>query len=213
MTRGVAPGQMQLDAIGEEHAATHALDDPRDRAVILWVKPKLKNDPPPPRKVPPKPKPLISQKFKLAMPTGISGAQAVKFARFLKVKVGASVNIDAIFFIVWDTTNNQSCIYGYVGLGIGAGLAVAPKLSGTMQGPWNSFTTSAPISCAQFGRLARFTTAGAARWSLNWITIWTPKGVDNVYERIDTGTTLGAAISTTVGDFIRLEGPSPVAGP
>src|SRR4051812_25867616 len=35
-TRGVTPGQMQLDAIGEEQAQRHALDDPRDRAVILW---------------------------------------------------------------------------------------------------------------------------------------------------------------------------------
>ena len=65
----------------------------------------------------------------------------------------------------------------------------------------------------QFGRWARFTTAGVADWTVNWITIETPKGIDNVYESIDTGTTYGAGGSSTIGDFIRLEGPDAFNGP
>ncbi|HJZ92230.1 MAG TPA: OmpA family protein [Gemmataceae bacterium] len=209
---GVSVDQVQPDAIGEEGAATHAEDDERDRSVLLWVYPKFKDDPkPPPRRVPPRPK--VSRHFKLAMLTGISVSQSAKIAKFLRGKVARGVAVDAIFFIVWDTTNNLSCIYVYVGLGLGVGLSFTPKVSATTHGPWNSFTTSKPIGVWQFGRWSRFTSAGTWNWSLNWITIETPRGVANVYERIDTGTTLGAGASTTVGDFIRIEGPSPFTGP
>lgn len=207
---GASPDQIQADAVGEELAATHAEDDERDRSVRLWVFPKFKYDPPPPRRVPPRPK--ISRHFKLAMLTGLSVSQAAK-TKFLKGRIARGIAFDTIFFIVWDTTNNLGCIYVYIGPGIGVGLSFTPKVSATTHGPWNSFTTEKPIGVWQFGRWSRFTGAGAFKWSVNWIFIETPPGVDNVYERIDTGTTLGAGASTTVGDFIRVDGPLPFNGP
>jgi hypothetical protein len=206
---GVNHDQIQPDAIGEEGAVNHALDDERDRSVKMWVFPKFKYDPPPPRRVPPKP--LISTKFKIAMLTGLSASHAAKHAKWLKMKFGAGFAIDVNFFIVWDTKNNLSCMYVYVGLGIGLGLAL--PIGATTPGPWNEFETDAPMSVWQFGRWARFTTAGAGSKSVNYIHIETPKGVSNVYETINTGTTMGAVMSSTVGDFIRIEGPARFTGP
>jgi hypothetical protein len=212
MSNGVNGDQIQSDAVGAELAMNHALDDERDRSVLIYAMPKKHEDPvPPPRIVPPKPK--LSANFKLSMITGLSVSQALRFAKLLKFKIGAGVAVDANFFMVWDTTNSLACIYVYVGVGLGFGAKDLPKVSGTTHGPWNSFTTEKAISSAQFGRWARFTTIGVLSESLNWITIETPKGVDNVYERIDTGTTLGGGASSTVGDFIRLQGPSPFHGP
>jgi hypothetical protein len=210
---GVSTDQVQADAVGEELAATHAEDDEQDRSVLLWVYPKFEEDPkPPPRRVPPRPK--VSRHFKLAMLTGLSVSQAFKFARFLKGRAAGGLAVDTIFFMMWDTTNNQACIYVYVGVGLGVGLSFAPKVSATAHGPWNPITTEKPISCAQFGRWARFTTAGVWDWSVNWISLETPKGLDNIdHASIDTGRTLGAGMSSSAGDFIRLAGPSPFHGP
>jgi hypothetical protein len=217
--------QMEVDAVGEEVAnkLKHTEDDPHDRSVTIWVLPKLKFDPPPPKRVPPKPK--VTRAFKIAMVTDLSASYLVNLEKKLAAlgrsglgkalsKGKGGVALDFGVFIVWDTTNNLSCLYVYIGIGLAAGLTFTPSGSATTHGPWNKFTTEKPIGCWQFGRWSRFTTAGVAKWSVNWITIETPKGVDNVESlRIDTGTTLGLGASTTVGDFIRVDGPSVFAGP
>lgn len=215
-SQGIDPRQMQLDAIGEEQAALHALDDERDRAVKLWVFPKVKSDPPPPP--PPRrvPKPLVSRNFKLCMMEGLAAAKAIKFKKYLNLKnrlLSRGLIFDIYFFTMWDTTNNLGCYYVYFAIGLGFGAAKLPSLSGTLRGPWNSFTTEKPIHCWQFGKWSRFTTAGAGNWTVNWITIETPKGVDNVYLKIDTGTTLGAGAGSSVGDFVMIEGPFRFQGP
>jgi hypothetical protein len=208
---GVLSGQVQPHAVGNRLAATHAKDDEHDRSVQLWVFPKFKFAPPPPRRVPPSPK--VSQNFKLAVLTGLSAALSAKVTNFLKGGVTRGLAADMIFFIVWDTTNNLSCIYVYIGVGLGVGLSITPKVGGTTHGPWNSFTTDKAIGVWQFGRLSRITTAAVLFWSVNWIFIRTPPGVKDVYETIDTGTTLGAGASTTVGEFILVDGPGPFNGP
>jgi hypothetical protein len=212
-TRAIASEQMQLDAVGEELAANHVEDDPRDRSVRLWVLPKFEFDPPPPRRVPPRPK--VSRHFKIAMITGLSMSQALNAGKIFRgVKLGAGLAFDGIFFMVWDTRNNISCLYIYVGIGLGFGLSITPKVSATTHGPWTMFTTEKPISCWQFGRWARFSSGGTLSKSVNWITLETPKGVDNVSSLpIDTGTTLGAGASSSVGDFIRVDQPRRFSGP
>lgn len=210
---GITDQQMQLDAVGEEMAVGHALDDERDRGVAVLVLPKAKNDPPPPPRPPQKPR--ITSNFKAAMLTGLSFAKAAKWAKYLKGKVGAGVAADALFFQIWDVENRYSSIYVYVGAGIGVGIPALPSLSATTHGPWNDFTTSAPISSAQFAGFTRFTTAGVASWSLNFLNMCgTPPGVDDVYiQGFNTGTTIGLGASSTVGDLILLEGPEPFSGP
>lgn len=211
LDRGVDPGQIEPNAVGEEEAKTHAIDDERDRAVRLWVMPKFKYEPRPPKKVPAAPK--VSQKFKLSMLTGLSASHATKFAKFLKVKVGGGPMADVAFFMIWDTTNNLACYYVYIGLGLGVGLPDSPSVSVTTHGPWNDFTTEKPMAVWQFGKWSRFTTAGVASHSVNWITIETPKGINNVYEKISTGITIGVGASSSIGDFIRVEGPNRFSGP
>jgi hypothetical protein len=58
----------------------------------------------------------------------------------------------------------------------------------------------------------RFTTAGIAFWSVNWILIETPPGVNDVYMQIDTGFTAGASMATYpahLTGFAPLEAPKP----
>jgi hypothetical protein len=213
---GVNDRQMQLEAIGEDMAVGHAMDDERDRGVALLVLPKFKRvDPPPPPPPKPPPKPMISSNFKAAMITSLSGAKAAKWAKYLKGKVGAGIAGDIIFFQIWDTDNNMASIYVYVGAGIGVGVSMLPSISVTTHGPWNPFKTSAPITSGQFDGFTRFTTAGVASWSLNFLNMCgTPPGVDDVYlEGFNTGTTIGLGASSTVGDMELLEGPDPFSGP
>jgi hypothetical protein len=209
---GVFHTQMQLEAVGEELTVGHAKDDERDRGVALLILPKRKYDPPP-RPTPP-PKPKISRNFKIALLLGLSGSKAAKWAKYLKGKVGAGVAADASFFLIWDTDNNLASIYVYVGAGIGVGLTGLPDISATTHGPWNAFATSAAISCSQFGGFTRYTTAGVAKWSLDFLHLCgTPPGVDDVYLGFNAGTTLGLGASSTVGDLILLEGPDHFTGP
>jgi hypothetical protein len=210
---GVSDSQMQLEAIGEELASTQPADDERDRAVEFIVRPKKKGEPPPPRVIP-KPQ-LVSQDFKLAMLSGISGSKLAKVAKYFKGKIGAGLAVDALFFIIWDTRNNLAAEYFYLAEGIGAGLVILPPFSASLHGPWNTFTTSAPLSCDDFDGLARFTTAGLANKSVNWIHLLgtTIRGAAPVYMMINTGTTIGAGASTTLGAMKLLGGPNPYFGP
>ena len=212
---GVAGDQMQPHASGENLANRHVKDDQRDRSVEIWVLPREKYDPPPPRPVPKNP--FVSRKFKIAMVTGLSATQLLNAGRVLKkfknVKIGGGISIEGIFFMIWDTDNNISCLYFYFGLGPGLGVSFTPKVAATTFGPWTVFTTEKPMSCWQFGRWARFTTIGVGSKSLSWITMETPKGIDNVSSlRIATGTTLGGGGSATIGDIIRVDQPRRFSG-
>jgi hypothetical protein len=216
--KGIDSEQMQLDAVGEElaDAAGHSQDDMRDRSVKIWVMPKLHFEPaPPPPKVPPRPK--VTRHFKIAMVANLSVTQALNIEKVFQKpisEIGGGPAIESGLFMVWDTRNKIVCFYVYIGLGLGAGLKMAPKASATTHGPWNDFTTEKPIACWQFGRCSRFTTMGVASKSLNWITIETPPGVNNVDSlQINTGTTLGLGASTTVGDFILVDKPRLYNGP
>jgi hypothetical protein len=210
--KGVKSEQMQTQATGEDFTIGMAEDDEQDRAVALIVLPKSKSAPPPPARVPTRPS--VGENFKVAMLMGVSAGHAFKWLKYLKGKVGAGLAADSLFFIIWDTNNNLSSIYAYVGAGIGVGLTVLPKVSGTVHGPWNDFKTSAAISSAHFDGAARFTTIGAGNYTANWLNLLgTPSGVDPVYMMISTGTTIGAGASSTAGTMILLEGPSPFSGP
>ena len=211
MTQGVDDSQMQLNAVGEELAATHAEDDQRDRSVLLWVHPVPEDTPPPPPKAP---KPLTTRNFKISMVSGLSVTQAINVGKLFKVKIGGGVDFDGLIFLIWDTDNKIACLYVYLGIGLGAGLSFTPKVSATIHGPWTRFTTEKPMSCWQFGRWARFMTAGVGSHSVNWITMETPPGINNVESlSIATGTTLGAGMGSTIGDIIRADKPYRFSGP
>lgn len=115
-------------------------------------------------------------------------------------------------FIIWDTENNLSCTYEYGAFGGGPGLPAGV----TQRGPWNSFITEKPISCAQFGPGARYTTIGALNQTKNYLLIETPSGVKDVYlDPFNTGTTIGGGAATYPAHFSHFRatnGPHPYSG-
>jgi hypothetical protein len=115
-------------------------------------------------------------------------------------------------FEIQDLEHRLSAFYGYAGLGAGAGFNAA-WLSGTDAGPWNDFTTSAPMNVGDFDGPMRFTTAGAGNYTINYIhLLGTPDGVDAVYMRVNTGTTYGIGATTTAGPLQLVAGPMPSGG-
>lgn len=97
LDRDVKQDQIEANAIGETQAATHAKDDPRDRGVYLWVRPKANHQQPLPKKVPPKPKPAIGKLQKLYIydrSSGIDRRQAAgRFGTNEVLKIGIDKGI------------------------------------------------------------------------------------------------------------------------
>jgi hypothetical protein len=210
-TKGIKPEQIQEDAVGEQwaDAAGHIDDDPRDRSVVITVLPKIQLGPivPPPRKVPPKPP--VTRHFKIALVYSLAVTETLLLRRLLKLKtLGAGPALERCVFTIWDTRNKLACSYVYLGVGVGAGVTFTSDASLTTYGPWTDFTTEKPISCWQFGRYASLRGGGAGSQSINWITIETPRGVNDIHSlRISTGTSVGAGGSATWGDLFLLDKP------
>jgi hypothetical protein len=207
---GILGKQMQPDAVGEEHANPKLRDDQRDRAVSLVILPRTHRDPPPQRKTPPPPAATTKFQVRLLGETTLTGIPKLRPPR---ARMGAGPAVDGMIFEIKDVEHQLSAFYGYSGMGIGVGLNLA-WLSGTDCGPWNAFTTSAPMNVGDFGGLTRFTSAGGGNYTKNWVHMMgTPKGVDSVYIMINTGTTYGAGATSTLGPLQRLVGPMPAGGP
>jgi len=131
---------------------------------------------------PPEPKSPKGTHFKIKAAVGVNAGDGV---------VG-----DFIVFQIWDTDNNLVQEYNYYGGGLGAG---TPS-SVTTEGPWNDFSTEKPVGVWAFQGPARWTSAGAGPASKNILHIPFPLGTDKgVYMQVNTGTTIGAGASTTVG--------------
>jgi hypothetical protein len=203
---GVLTGQIQPFAVGEDESTSLLADDQRDRAVDFVILPRAQRDPPPPPRTPPPP--AVTTRFRLRMLANLSAAKLAP--RPPRRRLGAGVTVECSFFEIQDTEHQLAAFYAFGGAGLGVGVANLPWLSGTDAGPWNSFTTSAPMNVGDFGGFTRFTTAGAGSWTINYLNmLGTPDGVDSVYIRINTGTTYGAAMSSTAGDLERIAGPMP----
>ena len=187
---GILDRQMQLDAIGEERAQTHPIEDETDRAVALVVIPVAKESPPPPRKIPPPP--LVSSDFKIRLLGGLTGS-------------AGPFQVENCFFQIADKRNNRTSFYVYSAEGVGKGFIKGLNLSATMKGPWNDFRTNSAIRVSQFEGAARFTTGGVGPWTSNHLNMMgLPKGVSTlpVVLNVTTGFTIGIGASTSVGKMI-----------
>lgn len=203
---GVASTRIQPHAIGEDASTSRLTDDPRDRSVAFVILPRRRNDPPPAPRIP-RP-PAVGMRFRLRL----LGDVGITRLRPRIGRVGAGPAAEGMLFEIQDVTNGLSAFYGYSGIGAGAGLDLTPWMSGTDAGPWNDFSTSAPMNVGDFGGPARFTTGGGGNYTVNWINILgTPEGVDTVYLQINTGTTYGLGLTTTVGALQCVAGPMPAA--
>jgi hypothetical protein len=238
MENGIDAEKIETNAIGNRRAMEHALDDERDRGVFLFVYPKFEFHPEPKRQIPQKK--AVSTRFKIAGLTSISKGLEVKAFKYLghlikavgKLDIVIGPTADVNFFIIWDTTNNLSCLYLYVGVGVSIGVDTHIPVGSTIKGDWTAFTTKAPIFVSQFGPTASLFQAGLSsgaspialligdllNWSTNRLTIDAPPPVRDVTVEVDladivSDTVGNAATSTTHGKFIRLEGPAPFHGP
>jgi hypothetical protein len=122
--------------------------------------------------------------------------------------------VDRIYIQIWDVSHSVTCFYEYTGGGIGA--SVLP-IGGTLSGPWNDFRTTGPVAVVEFGGPARFTTAGAGPWTVNYLNMMgMPRGTATSPNplSLSTGFTMGLGASTTVGGMIPADpNPWPFSGP
>ncbi|HKV80393.1 MAG TPA: OmpA family protein [Candidatus Sulfotelmatobacter sp.] len=208
-TNGIVANQIQPDAVGDSSSASRLKDDELDRSVAFVILQKGHFDPPPPRKTPAAPEVTTQFRLRLSAEITITGVPRIRPPRG---KLGGGPAADALLFEIQDVEHKISAFYGYSGLGMGVGVNLA-WLSGTDAGPWNYFTTSAPMNIGDFGGLTRFTSAGGGNYTINYLNLLgTPPGVDAVYLKINTGTTYGGGATTTAGPLQRVAGPMP-AGP
>ena len=128
-------------------------------------------------------------------------------------------DVEGISFEIADPDHNQVQTYGYAGGGIGAGADVpgnwVPRGWGgsipggvTAPGPWNDFQTRLPMCVDGFAGATRFTTIGSGPDSVNILTMCGTHPVDRLTEpkslHINTGWTIGAGASTTMGTLTRV---------
>jgi hypothetical protein len=200
VSRGVARNRLIPSAIGESGASMASVESAGDRAVSLLCAPVAKPKPIPP--VPPSPVQKTNTRFRIRELGGISGG-------------AGPIAFDQIFFQIWDQSNSLSTFYNYRAGGVGKGAKGGPPLSVTLEGPWNDFTTTGPLATHEFAGPARFTTAGAFSWTVNFVNFMgMPRGLKTNPNplKINTGFTVGLGGSTSVG--VMALGPTyPFTGP
>jgi OmpA family protein len=203
---GVAEKQIRPDAVGEEQSTSRNPDDPKDRSVEFVIVPRGLRSQSPPRLVPPPPP--VTKHFRLRLLGDLTLSGTPKWSPS-GGRLGGGAAAEGQLFEIQDTEHRLSAFYGYSGLGLGVGISVL-WLSGTAAGPWNDFTTSAPMNVGDFGGFTRFTSAGVWTETYNIMHMMgTPPGVEAVYMRVNTGKTYGAGATTTAGPLQLVAGPMP----
>lgn len=199
VANGVAASRLTVSAVGESEANPLVSENAPDRAVGVLAAPLLSPPPPPPRPAPSAPP--TNTDFRLRVLAELDGG------------AGGAV-VQQIYIQIWDVSYGITCFYQYTGAGGGA--SVLP-IGATLQGPWNNFRTTGPLNVCEFGGAARFTTAGAGPWTLNYLNMMSmPRGTATSPNplSLSTGFTIGLGASTTVGRMIPADrNPWPFTGP
>jgi hypothetical protein len=189
VSRGVPAKRVKVQFVGESLAGSFMGESSEARGVSVLV---ARTVPVPDPKPEPKPAPTAktTTKFKLRLLGGLSAGAGV-------------AGIEKIFFQIWAPSLSMTSFYEYSSLGLGK--SRGPAISVTMKGPFNDFTTTSAIATTDFGGAARFTTASAGPFSVNYLNMMgLPPGVATVPNplKIDTGFTVGIAISSSVGNML-----------
>jgi len=122
----------------------------------------------------------------------------------IRIVAGASaslgVGVEGMMMDLWDITNDRLCVYDLRGISWGGGT----PFSIALRGPWNTFATLQPMSCDQFGGLARFATVFVMDKSVNALLI-EPFGKFPVeVAPFQTGWSIGFGAAVGGGVFTRL---------
>jgi hypothetical protein len=198
VAHGVSASRLTVSAVGESQASPAALENSPDRAVAVLAAPFLRPPPPPPRPGPTAP--LTNTAFRIRVHAAIGGGEVAA--------------IEQLYIQIWDVSHSLTCFYQYTGGGFGA--SVLP-IGGTLAGPWNDFRTTGPVSVVEFGGAARFTSAGAGPWTLNYLNMMSmPRSTATLPNplSLSTGFTMGLGASTTIGRMAPADpNPWPFSGP
>ena len=201
VSRGATSSRLLVSHVGESMASMTIAEADGDRAVTLLCAPLM---PAPARRAPAPPANTlkITSQFKIRELGGLSGG------------IGP-VLTETIYFQIWDVKNHVTTFYQYTAAGIGKGFKAGPPISATLQGPWNDFVTTAAMGSDEFAGAARFTTVGTMWWTFNTVNFMgLPRGIKTDPNPLDinTGFTVGAGASSSVGAMVR--GPTyPFSGP
>jgi hypothetical protein len=199
VSRGVPAQRVRVQFVGESLAGKFVGESAEARGVSLLV---ARTVPVPVPKPDPEPAPAskTTTKFKVRLLGGLSTGFG-------------SAAFETLFFQVWAPSLSMTSFYEYSSQG--AGKSRGPALSVTLKGPFNDFSTTAPITTSDFGGHARFSTSGFGPYSVNYLNFMTlPDGVATIPNplKLDTGFTVGIGMSTTIGDMI-LGFTGPFVGP
>ena len=186
-SRGVPDARMKVEAAGESVAGSLLAENADARAVSLLAV-KLASVPSPAPTTPiAAPSIPVATKFKIrllgALSAGLGPAQ-----------------VEQMFFQIWDYSHSMTTFYLYGSGGVGKGLGTS--MSATLSGPFNEFQTTKPLAVTSFGGAARFTTAGAGPYTVNYLNIMSlPPGTATIPNplKLETGFTVGFGASTSVG--------------
>jgi len=183
--RGVAPGRIREQFVGESLAGSFPGENAEARAVSLLV---ARTAPVPPPNPTPTPKPAATTtQFRVRLLAGLSRGLG-------------PAQVELLFFQIWAPSLSLTTFYEYLSGGLGKGAGVS--LSATMKGPFNDFATTSAIATTDFAGAARFTTSGIGPFSVNFLNFMSlPSGVKTVPNplKIQTGFTIGIGMSSSVG--------------
>jgi hypothetical protein len=186
-SRGVFASRVRVQFVGESLAGASLAENSEARAVSVLVARTVRVPSPTPPT--PTPKPVVDKTtlFKIRLLGALSST-------------AGAAQIESMFFQIWAPSLSLTTFYNYLSGGIGK--SVGPPLSVTLKGPFNDFSTTAPIRTVDFAGPARFTTAGTGPFTVNFLNMMgLPPGVATIPNplKINTGFTVGLGLSTSVG--------------
>lgn len=117
--------------------------------------------------------------------------------------VSLFAGVEAMSMNIWDFTNDELCVYELKGVSVGKGSPITVSF----RGPWNEFRTLTPMSCGDFGGMARFATVFVMDKSLNGFIIDPFGRLSIEIVPFKTGWSLGFGAATGGGTFTRIFPP------
>lgn len=148
-SRGVPSAKIRVQYVGESLAGSLPGENANARAVSVLVA-RTAVVPPPRPDPPPAPAPQTATKFKIRLLGGLSSSVL-------------AAQVEKLFFQIWAPSLAVTTFYEYTSAGIGKGAGAS--MSVTLKGPFNDFSTTAPVATTDFGGAARFTTSGVGPFS------------------------------------------------
>jgi hypothetical protein len=207
--KGIPESQVpgpDIHAAGEDLSKSQSDNDELDRAVQVTVALGIKPRPIFPTIILPEMVVIRDGPTIVVAPTVIvaprpSGTKGAKFSREFAIKqlgegslsVFKVIGVEGFFFLIRDLTNKEEIVC--VGPGVGTGIGLPASL--TLEGPFNSFTTTSPQQLKDFeGRAiwqTLFTAGPVSKSRISFLDVPSGTSTKTITVPVDTGFTFGAS--------------------